>query len=69
MRSQSLVPQVRRAAQERGIAKLIRDLGTNRNALLSYLTGTCRKGTGLLIESRFRELLQREEASSQQVQP
>jgi hypothetical protein len=69
VRSQSLVPQVRRAAQERGIAKLIRDLGTNRNALLSYLTGTCREGTGLLIESRFRELLLREGVPAQQVQP
>jgi hypothetical protein len=59
----SIAVQVRKAAQARDVAQLIRELQTNRSALGSYLAGTARPGTVLLIETRFRELVQRESAS------
>ena len=68
MSPQSVVNQVRRAAQARGIAKLARDLNTNRSALCSYLIGTAREGTALLLETRFRELVKREGGAAEQAQ-
>src|SRR4051812_11689638 len=47
---------IRDASRVRGLTQLARDLGTSRATLAAYLCGSCRSGTALLLETRFRAL-------------
>jgi hypothetical protein len=61
--------EMRAAAQERGVVRLARELGTNRISLANYFAGVSREGTVLLLESRFRELVQAEAAPAAPMPP
>lgn len=52
----SPLPAMRVAAQSQGLARLARVLGTNPTTLGSYLAGTARAGTVVLLETRFKAL-------------
>lgn len=45
---------VQKAIEIRGAEPVARLLGVPRGSLLAFLTGTARKGTALLIETRVR---------------
>jgi hypothetical protein len=55
---------MRAAARERGLARLARDLQSNRLSLGNYFAGVARAGTAALLESRFLALPKSQPAES-----